>query len=101
MWTCLKIPEFPNEEIRTLGQIYALRAWVCSKTCALLHESEEKYNKLILRWMWPEIIILCDQIISKIKNTKSSEFDRYLLETWETRKTDAYETILENLLLDS
>ncbi|MCK9272464.1 hypothetical protein M0P65_02855 [Candidatus Gracilibacteria bacterium] len=98
MQTCLNIPDFPNEEVKTLGQIYALRAGVCAKTCEVLLEGEEKYFKLILKGMWPEVIILCDEIISKINNSQSPDFDRYLLETWENRKSDAYEIILENLL---
>ncbi|HBA45439.1 TPA: hypothetical protein DEG21_02675 [Patescibacteria group bacterium] len=59
---------------------------------------EEKYDNLALRGMWPEAIILCDEIISKISDPQSVDFDRYLLEIWENKKTDAYDTILENLL---
>ena len=101
MWTCLKIPEFPNEEIKTVWKILTLCAWISTKTCKILLDWEEKYEKLSLKGMRPEIIVFCDEIISKIKNPKSPEFDRYLLETWENRKTDAYEIILENLLLNS
>ena len=99
MQTCLKIPEFPDQEIITSGQIYTLRTWVSTKTCELLMNGEEKYDNLALRGMWPEAIILCDEIISKINDPKSADFDRYLLETWENKRSDAYDIILENLLI--
>lgn len=90
---------FPDQD-KNPWLIHTLQAWISTKTCEILLEGEEKYELLVLNGMWAEIIVLCDELISKINNPSSVDFDRYLLEIWWNRKNDAYETILENLLIN-